>query len=735
MSDDILNAIDGGDLESLLGALGGSGKRKGRYDKKLDANLERNRARHREATDIGPPDESTVDRARKEKCRDCLKSFFETYFPEVFYLGWSPDHDKVIDKLERAIINGELSAIAMPRGSGKTSMVIRAAIWALLYGRRNYVALIAATADKSQALLRGIKTELLHNDHLAEDFPAELHCARSLENRAALANGQHWEGNLTGVEWSVGKICLGNIDHESCEKTNYGVIQCMGITGDIRGTQVTLPTGQIRRPDLVLVDDPQTKQSAASPTQCLKRFEVLMGDILGLSGPGISVAGLCTCTVVYAGDLADRLLDREESPEWSGQRCQLIYKFPPGDKAINLWDEYTLIHQESLRLDQGVEQANKFLKDNFDDMHEGAIVGWDERYDKSKELSALQHAYNLKIRDEAAFAAEYQNMPQTAASQLVFDLNAEEIAKRIIPGLKREFAPEEVETVTAAIDVQQNLLFYSVVGWTPTSRGYVLDYGTYPDQGRLYFTKSDVPVTMQEAAQTEDLEGALRHALSQLTMKLFTTDYGHAMVEKCVIDARWGQSTEIIRRFCKESIYRSQTHPSMGLYIGANSRPWQKMKLNKRDRKGVHCKFSPPTNGRGRPELLIDVNWWKTQIARRLTVTTGASKALVMFEDKPSVHRMFAEHLSSELPKVATSKTGNTVTEWTQSRVRDNDFLDTVVYNAALASILGVSFIDDRKKHSSSGDYNKAASKAVKSSSSDASGSSARDRMNRRKKR
>lgn len=48
--------------------------------------------------------------------------------------------------------------------------------------------LIAATETKAQALLRSIKTELLHNDLLKEDFVAETHCVLSLGNRAAMAN-------------------------------------------------------------------------------------------------------------------------------------------------------------------------------------------------------------------------------------------------------------------------------------------------------------------------------------------------------------------------------------------------------------------------------------------------------------------------------------------------------------------------------------------------------------------
>ena len=53
-----------------------------------------------------------------------FRVFCETYFPEVFYLAWSEDHLRVIGKVERAVREGNLAAIAMPRGSGKTVMLL-----------------------------------------------------------------------------------------------------------------------------------------------------------------------------------------------------------------------------------------------------------------------------------------------------------------------------------------------------------------------------------------------------------------------------------------------------------------------------------------------------------------------------------------------------------------------------------------------------------------------------------
>ena len=51
-----------------------------------------------------------------------------------------------------------------------------------------------------------------------------------------------------------------------------------------------------------------------------------------------------------------------------------------------------------------------FILKNREAMDEGAKVGWEQRFNHD-EISALQHAMNLKFQDESAFAAEYQNEP------------------------------------------------------------------------------------------------------------------------------------------------------------------------------------------------------------------------------------------------------------------------------------------------------------------------------------
>ena len=173
-------------------------------------------------------------------------------------------------------------------------------------------------------------------------------------------------------------------------------VRVAGITGRIRGLKHTRPDGKTIRPDLVLIDDPQTDESAASPSQCATREKILSGAILGLAGPGKRIAGLCTVTVIRTDDLADRLLDRTRHPAWQGERTKLVYEWPDADE---LWGQYAELRREGQRSGAGTAAADAFYAERQAEMDRGARVAWPARK-ADDELSAIQHAWNLRIVDE-----------------------------------------------------------------------------------------------------------------------------------------------------------------------------------------------------------------------------------------------------------------------------------------------------------------------------------------------
>jgi len=292
-------------------------------------------------------------------------------------------------------------------------------------------------------------------------------------------------------------------------------VRVTGITGNIRGAIHTRATGESIRPSLVIIDDPQTDQSARSPSQCAQRESVISGAVLNLAGPGRKIAGLMTLTVVVPGDMADRILDRDRHPQWQGERTRMVYAFPANER---LWAEYARIRADSLRNDGDGHEATAFYIAHREEMDRGAVVAWPARHNPD-EVSAVQHAMNLKLQDEAAFFAEYQNEPIPESQGDGGMLAAEQIAAKV-SGLRRGEVPVGANHLTAFVDVQGAVLYWMVCGWEDDFTGAVLDYGTYPDQRRGYFTLKDARRTLQLAHRGAGQEAAIYAGLETLTADL-----------------------------------------------------------------------------------------------------------------------------------------------------------------------------------------------------------------------
>lgn len=643
--------------------------------------------------EIGPPPDRPPElQAEWEACRKSLRTFLLTVCPEAFPLEFSDDHERLISKIESTIIEGGLFALAMPRGNGKTTIIIRAAIWAIVNAYRRFVAIVCSTDDKAKDLLKGIQTELEFNPKLRELYPKEMHCLAALAGESRRCNGQRINGDRTLVEWKHDRVGFGYCPGSAAAGS---FISTCGLTGNIRGQFVTLPSGEILRPDIAMVDDPQTRESAKSEQQCIDRHAIMMGDVLGMSGPDKSLSGFCTCTVVYEGDLSDRLLDRQASPVWRGDKCQLVYKWP---KNEDLWDEYRAIYEEDLRNDGDDTRAIEFVQKNHQALHDGAIVAWEQRKTE-REVSALHHAYNLRIKDEPAFFAEYQNDPLSAAVEIPFKINAEEVSRRIV-SFGRHVIPDECEKVTAFVDVQKQILYYTVTAWTLDGRGHVIDYGTFPEQKRLHFHKRDVskgPNTLSKRSGADNLNEALYWGLETLTDRLLSQDFKRTdstlfRIARIGIDAGWAFSTRVVRRFARESQFRGRITPMMGRFQSPSGQLWHEKTVPKGGVAGVHFMVTPPpSNEAGVPEIKVDANWWKSFVAERLTCEKGANKSIVLFNGKPHQHRMFAEHCASERCEVEEGKNGNRVILWKQDVAGlDNDYFDCLVGCSVLAGAEGV---------------------------------------------
>ena len=657
------------------------------YEDRRNAERDRQAEQSLAGRDIGPLPE-VVNPDRKAACERNFQLFCESYFPETYALAWSPDHLKVIEKIETAVLRGGLFALALPRGSGKTTITESAALWSMLYGHREFVVLIGATESAALELLDSLKTELEVNERLAEDFPEVCYPVAQLEGIANRCAGQLYKGERTRITWTSNEIVLPTVEGS---RASGIIVRVVGITGRIRGMKFKRSDGRNVRPSLVVIDDPQTSESAGSLEQTRKRVRVLAGDILGLAGPGQKISGIMPCTIIRPGDMADIILNRNTHPDWNGEKTRMVYRFPTNMK---LWEEYAEIRAEALRTEGNFQKATEFYLANREAMDAGAEVSWEARFNHD-EVSALQHAMNLKFQDEAAFQSEYQNDPlpdDTADDSL---LSVDEICAKI-NGLARRRVPLKCDRLTMFVDVQKALLFYVVIAWAEDFTGAVIDYGSWPDQHRHEYSLADANPSIQTLFPKAGFEGALYAALSALTDECLGREWEREdgavlKIERALVDANWGQSTDVVYQFCRQSSHAGVILPSHGRYVGASSKPMTEYRKQQGDRLGFNWMIPNVAGKRAIRHVIYDTNYWKSFIHARLAVPVGDKGSLTLYGRIPGAHQLFAEHLTAEY-RVKTQGRGRTVDEWKlKPQSHDNHFLDCVAGCAVCGSMLGAS--------------------------------------------
>jgi hypothetical protein len=647
--------------------------------------------------EIGPPP-PPVNPERREACRRNFKLFCETYLGGIFRLAWSPDHLRAIAKIERAVLNGELFAFAMPRGSGKTSLCEAAVLWAVLYGHHKFVCLIAATERRARKLLQvGVWSPLEKNPLLFEDFPEVCYPIRKLERTSQKARKQKCNGRYTDMLWTKNEIVLPTVWLEQpgpdgqplavASAASGTIVTVCGLTGgEILGQNKDMPDGTLARPSLVLLDDPQTRDSAKSPTQTQDRIELLQGAVLGMAGPDKSIAGMMPCTVIKPLDMADQILDQEKHPEWHGERTKLVYAFPTAEK---LWDDYADLLRAGLRRGDTLA-ALEFYRKHRPAMDAGSQVAWPERFVPEKgEISAIQHAMNLRIRDEAMFASEFQNEPLVAREEDDF-LDADAIAAKLNRRAEGS-VPTSCTRLVMMVDVQKKCLYYLVLAVEPAFTCYVVEYGAWPDQKTHAFAYRSIRRTLAMTHRGHGEEAAILAGLDELTAakvgREWRRDDGAAMrINCCLIDA--GNWKDTIELHCRQTRFPGIVMPSRGLPVTAASIPMDERKRKKGEEVGDNWRLSGRQGEHSVRLLFFDANHWKTFAQTRLATPMGDKGCCSLWGRSSARHRMLADHLTAEF-RTRTSGRGREVDEWKELTGRDNHLLDCLVGCMVAASYQG----------------------------------------------
>lgn len=682
--------------------------------------LENQAMRTAASQDIGdiPPCKNPERRAA------CLANhalFCKTYFPQMFDMEWSKDHLRILPKTEVIVDAGGKKAIAMPRGSGKTVICLTTVLRAQLSGKHPFAFYIGATKKKQEEGMLWFKTVLLTNDLLLEDFPEVCYPIRRMNGEPRRCLGQTSNGVNTKIKWSPDKIFFPIIENSPLSGFCLAV---SSMESAIRGGFIILPDGSMPRPSIAVVDDPQTDESAKSQgpnSQTEKRMGTIVRAIQGLAGPNGRISILIPCTVIEKGDLADQILDRKKHPDFYGERTRRLYSWPTNMK---FWDKYREIREDCMRADEPPTEATEYYRARMctqgrrlDDARDcpncpnksncmdcGAVVDWAERMGNKPDMpvefaniSSLQDAmHSFYEYGQKGFASEFQNEPLTPESEGK-RLTPEIIVSRV-SGRQWGEVPLDYPILTCGIDVQQYSIWYSVVAWKMNFTGHVVDYGIWPQQERRDVKKSDIEGSMsslQAMYPNKGIEGTIQAGLEDLIPRLLARNFqkaggfGLARIGQMLVDSSaWPNVIHAV----KTSRGGAVMSPCRGEGIGAGGRPMASRKRKEGERWDPlgHWYFPTVKGTREFPACVLDTNWWKSFVHSGFLTSPGDPGAITLFGNDPERHSLFASHITAETYVTPISPKGIPVDEWTLRPGRpDNEWLDTLVYSAVAASMMG----------------------------------------------
>lgn len=309
------------------------------------------------------------DNTLRTLCIRDSEVFFSVCMAETFNRPSANFHRFLVNVATRDQMSGRRICAVGPRGWGKSTTITEGG--PLFICARNdhipvaqrymFILIVSETAAQAQARLAVIKDNLVNNERLAELFPDMA------------GEGPVWRQEMIVTN---NNICIATA----------------GMTTSIRGIRY-----KNRRPDLILLDDPDSIDSAASPTESAKLEARFTRDLLKCGHKRTDV--LVAATIISKQCIAYKLLYGDEYSAWDGKVFKALEHFPT---RMDLWDRWgELLKDRSDKQREATAEA--FWLANMEAMLEGGVSNWPEEYP----VKTLMREYYVEGRK--AFLTEKQN--------------------------------------------------------------------------------------------------------------------------------------------------------------------------------------------------------------------------------------------------------------------------------------------------------------------------------------
>jgi len=648
---------------------------------RTEKDQKRQREQYSEAARIIIPDCKNL--IRRESCLSDPEMFLRVYFAQDFERPFGRHHQTMIDAIYSKAKHGNRQAVAAPRGCGKSTIGKAMVVYLVLAGMVRFPLPIAATGDFASEFYSDFQERIKLNSLLYEDFPEVCHPVRALEGAPQRSAKQHIDGKLTRIVWTTEELSLPFVTCNNAVCKTYGGVKMTyyGLDSAFRGVNIG---GE--RPDFVLIDDPETEESAASLQQIEKRAKTLDRAISGLAEEGDNLAIVVLTTIQNRYCLSFQLTDRKQRPAFNGLRFGMIIKWP---QRMEMWETYiSTRHADQESGDEHGRTAIQFYLDNREEMDEGHEMLTD--FFKPEVLedgtqtihSALQFAFN-KIADTniSAYRSEYQNDPEEEEKPETSGLTAARVQSRVSKLPQRE-SPSTTELRTIGLDLGNYNSHWTDIAWEGNAIGSIVDYGIMETYG-LNANSSDKAI---ELAILAGLEVWADDVVSNINPLLALIDSGSGRGH-----------TQAVYEFCRRR----------GAPFYA-SKGWDQ------------SRFRMPLKQDGKEPFLeawahslveesvwlynVNTEWWKRWLQQRF-ITDPIDDAgnrndgsLTLFspgEDKKR-HLSFAHHIVAEEEQLVPVHGKESKRVWFVKN-RNNHWLDSTALACAAAGCVGVRLIDAAK--------------------------------------
>ena len=684
--------------------------------------------RRAEGRDITIP--PVLDQQRREDSCNSLRNFIETYFPAICYSEFSEAHLEIIAALESSILGAGRIAIAAPRGFGKTTLTVLATVWAIAYGHKKYVVVLAKNANESRRVSRLIKGRFeVGSGPFHADFPEICVPVMALDRAVQKGRKQTVGGIFTDIRWGEIDVCFPSISGSASSGSRMAV---RGLDGPIRGLLEDQGAGFVR-PDIALIDDPQDSESARSHLQIGHRKDLIIKDIFPLAGSEKTLSVVSLWTVIEPNDLADQFTGGAV-PGVRPVRFQAVSSWPSAvmpdsTSGLKWYEEYILRRRACADKsvgDYSGRSSHAWYIRHRDQIEDGASVIWESAFDPSPvsddalqaaqpgpdvewiadqgedvqslyrqlEVSAFQKYMNF-IADGgdtgwAAFLSEYQNAPEDPVNSIPQLTRAALLDRFSRTG--RCVVPSGCHRITAAIDPGGDAMtrerkghFYAVTAWGDGMSGTIIDAGRFRYSG----SSND----SEEVFFLRALHATIEHVFGQTyTAEGSSVQIG---VQMCLVDSGW--QTDTVYQAVRESPHARALMASKGVWVDpGKTLVGGHAKTMRQGPEGAWFWGPSPASRLQAMLVRVNVNMMKTFAAERLLATQGMVGSVDLYGNEMTDHRELISHLCSEKRERVETKTGFVQDAWTQSEA--NEGWDCFVLCCVAEQILGGSLDAARRE-------------------------------------